>query len=449
MKKRNKVILFYGLFFKDQSYGWFPDSILFVYSLLKDAGFEPILIHEYGHENYEAVLRQHADETLFLGISSMTGPQIIQSIECAKKFKKYAPTVPVLWGGGHPTAAPYVTLQSKWCDIVYVGFAKHTLVTLAKALQEGEPVEGIPDVLTLDYFLDQNTTDYSIQDPLVDYSSFPPLALQDMDYSYLLTANRVLNYTSSTGCRGACSFCTWGGKHPWTHRPLDIVLDEIEYLTRRYNLRSLWISDASLTADREYMLSLAQGILERDLGVWWRCHGRVLELRHFSRDDFRLLEESGLDRIFIGVENVDQEIQKQFYKVYNPEYVTALAETMSGFKIQLYMSFIFGNPNETPETLHKNRAYLDKWKAINPRIGFQVCFFTPYPGTTKLVERLGYVPPVSLEEYGTSPFFDDIDRKVMLLPWFEDEERERYLETYKKLFPHTEAAPRWNWRDEA
>ena len=444
---KNKIMLFYGKFFPNQDYGWFPDSLLFPYSLLKNAGFEPILIHEYGHEDYETIFREHAQDCIFLGISCMTGPMIESSIRAVKKFRKYAPEVPVVWGGGHPTAAPYLTAKSEYCDYVHVGFTKQTFVEMTKALQAGDTPTHLPDIVDEEYFRCSGTTQYSIQDPLVDYSNFPRLALESLDYSYLITENRVLNYTSSTGCHGGCSFCTWGGKHPWVHRNLDHVLDEIEYLVNRYALRSLWISDASLSGDREYMLALAEGIKQRNLNIWWRCHGRVVELQHFDHSDFQLLEECGLDRIFVGVENVEPKVQKLFYKVFDPEKVTKLCENMKGFKIQLYMSLIFGNPGETPSTIHKNKAYIDKWKSINSRTGFQICFFTPYPGTTANVEKCGYEPPASLEEYASSPFFSDLDRKVFLLPWYEQSLREEYMETYRKLFPTTDNAPQWNWRD--
>ena len=95
----NKVILFYGNTTENPSYQWFPSGALFVYSLLKDAGFEPILIHEFKTPDYEKIIKDNADDLLFFGVSAMIGNQIKSAIKAVKLFRKICPGVPIIWGG--------------------------------------------------------------------------------------------------------------------------------------------------------------------------------------------------------------------------------------------------------------------------------------------------------------------------------------------------------------
>lgn len=447
---KKKVILFYGLFSEDQSYDWIPYGSLFVYARLKEAGFSPILIHEFRDRNYEEIVQKHAWETLLFSVSAMTGYQIKSSIKAVNCFKKHAPDTPVIWGGAHATAMPYNTLESKYADYVCVGQAKDNFIDFVKNLQNGiNKKESFLDIFNLNEFPISKPDQYCISDFHNDLSNFPPFHFEDFDFSYLLTPNKVLNYTASVGCPGVCSFCSWGGKHPWKSLPLKRVLDDIEYLVQRYNLRSVWFSDSELSINKGFLLGLAQGFLERKLNIFWRCNARVAELYQYNKSDYAILEASGLDRFFLGVENVNPEIQKLFRKIIKPQMVYKILEDTKDFSIQLMMSFIFGVPGGSLNDLEENREFINKCQLINPHVRFQVCFYTPYPGTfmADLAESKGYNSPKNLFEYGESPYFLDTDRSVkQKIVWYSDEESEDYIKRYLKLFPKIDCLPEWNWR---
>lgn len=445
---RNKIIIFYGLFDEHQTSEWIPYSPIILYSLLKSSGFEPILIHEYADQNYEKIISENASQTLFFGVSSMTGYQINSGIKAIKIFRKYEPGAPIVWGGAHATAIPYQTLLSEYVDYVHVGWASEFIINFARALQEGKEISGIPNILSLEYFERKETIKHSIEEIQTDFSNFPRIQLRDFNFSYLMTENNVLNYITSVGCRGQCTFCSWGGLHPWSCFKYEHILDDIEYLYKQYKLSTLWFADASLTANKEYVVRLARDIRERDIDMFWRCNGRVSELRKFSSEDFRTLERSGLDQIFIGVENTNYQIQKKFKKALNPETVTEIVTKMKDYQIRIFMSFIFGNPGVPLNDLEENRRYIDKWKKINPNVRYQVCMYTPYPGTpmTDLAVKSGYIPPSGLEEYGQDVFFNTGHRKDISLPWHSNDERIKYNKKFIELFKETDNSE-WCWRN--
>jgi radical SAM superfamily enzyme YgiQ (UPF0313 family) len=448
---KKTVILFYGLFSPNQSYDWIPYGPLFVYAKLKEAGFNPVLIHEFKDRDYEDVIKKYAAETLLFGVSAMTGYQIKSAIAAIKCFRKYNDQrVPVIWGGAHATAMPLETLKSGYADYVCAGNAKNNFIDFVKALSRGEEkTENFFDILNLENFSERNKR-YEVKDYNYDLSDFPPFYFTDFDFLYLITKNKVLNYTASVGCPGVCTFCSWGGRHPWSALPLPRVLNDIEYLVNKYGLKSIWFSDSDLSLKKDYLLGLAQGLIDRKLNIYWRCNARAAELLQYTSEDFILLEKSGLDRLFLGVENVNSEIQKLYRKIIKPEMVFEILKKMKTVGIQIMISFIFGNPRGFGD-LDENRKFLDDCQKINSRVRFQTCFYAPYPGTlmTDLAQSDGYAAPLNLEEYGASPYFLNTDRSLKdKIAWFNHKDSTSYIKRFKELFPKVDSLPEWNWRDQ-
>ena len=453
---KNDVLIFYGTFSKGQAYDWIPYGPIFVSELVRSAGFNPVLIHEYKDGNYEGTIRKHAKNALVFGVSAMTGYQLESGIKAVEIFRKYSQDdTPVIFAGAHATADPYGTLNSGIADYVYVGQVGNNFIDFLNALKEGKNSEiQITDILSLDYFRNLNTHRYCLKSRSLDLSVFPASNLENYDFSYLLTPNMVLNYTASIGCYGRCTFCSWGGgAHSWVALPIKRVINDIKGLVRKYNLSSIWFCDSSLTARKSYLLELAQGLVDEDLNIYWRCNGRAQELKGFTKQDYALLEMAGLDRFFVGVENVNPRIQKAYSKVVNPDMLTKIITDIRDFDIQIMLSFIFGNPVGPLTDLEENKAYLDKWRLINSKVKFQNCFYTPYPGTplAELAAEKGYKVPLNLEGYASDSYFLDVDRFNINagIPWFSPEEYSDYIKRYHKLFSKTDCSADWNWRKEA
>lgn len=446
---KKTIILFYGVFSKNQSYDWIPYSPLFVCAQLKKAGFSPILIHEFKDRDYRQIIKEHAEDILAFGISAMTGYQINSGLKAAKIFRQYVPKAPIFWGGAHSTAMPEQTLKNKYVDYVCVGHAKNNFLTILNEIQSGQKsVDNLNDIFSKKNFSLGSKT-YEISDYKYNLNDFPPFYFDDFDFSYLLTENKVLNYTASVGCPGSCTFCSWGGKHPWSALPLKRALDDIEYLVRRYKIRSLWFSDSELSIKKDYFLGLAQGLIDRRLNVYWRCNARVVELSKYEKNDFFLLEKSGLDRIFLGIENMKPEIQMMYRKIIKPEMIFKILERVKNIDIQMMFSFIFANPKFSND-LKQNRDFLDACQKINRNVRFQVCFYTPYPGTemANLAQTLGYRALKSLGDYGKDKYFLDTGRSSKnRIPWYGKKESYEYLSNFNRFFPKIDSDADWNWRD--
>jgi len=90
-----------------REYRMLPLSVLCAAAPLDLAGYQVRIIDQRGNEDWQEELRKElaAPELLMVGISSMTGPQIVGGLKASRLVKDMAPHVPVVWGGVHPTTS--------------------------------------------------------------------------------------------------------------------------------------------------------------------------------------------------------------------------------------------------------------------------------------------------------------------------------------------------------
>ena len=87
-------------------------------------------------------------------------------------------------------------------------------------------------------------------------------------------------------------------------------------------------------------------------------------------------------------------------------------------------------------------------------MNFDSSFYTPYTGTplTDRAIKLGYIPPKTLDEFGTKFNQDNrscgTKRDNIHLPWFSQEKKDAYIQKYYDIFPDTdEGFLSWEWRE--
>ena len=118
--------------------------------------YASVLLHKKGHgvkiidqrrePNWKGILSAELREKpVFVGITSMTGPQIKFAIEMASHVRKES-SVPIVWGGPHPTTLPAQTLESQYCDIAVVNEGEETVLELGEAMVRNEPIDTIKGI---------------------------------------------------------------------------------------------------------------------------------------------------------------------------------------------------------------------------------------------------------------------------------------------------------------
>lgn len=438
-RKKEKIVIFYGKFGEHQLYDWIPNHLLYLGAALRNMPFEPVIIAQFIEPNWEDLIRQHAPDALLFGISAMSGEQITNSLKAAAIMRECAPDTPIAWGGAHTSAHADIarqTLEHPLADIAFSGNSEISLAKVLFALRNNDDLRMIPGI----YLKRDGQIQLTGCAETYDLMKLPPFPYHLLDIRrYVNPKTHVLNYTASAGCPGICEFCSWADRHLWHHLDPVRAADDIEFLVRSNNLNSIWINDADFFFKKDFVMAVAKGIKDRNLGIFWRASGRVVDVRRYTREDFEFLASTGLDNIFLGIESTSVRMMKLMKKFYQVDFVDQILRDARDFPIDFYMSFIYGIPTETVEDLETNFSNLERWKNLSPHVQFQTVPFTPYPGValTDLACQHGLKLPQTLEDWGRFAMLDGMregfpEEKI---PWFSEDESKRFLDRFNQLFP--------------
>lgn len=430
---RKKILLIYPALNKNTTevnYHWFPYSVLPLAQSLEKAGFSPIIIDLRVEENANEIIDANIDETLFVGISSMSGYQILSGLSAAQYIRQKKPEVPIIWGGWHPTILPEETAKHPLVNIVIAGRGEKVIVDVAKAIENKTSLSKILGVA----INNENETFFNgriersiIEDDAIQYDKFISID------KYINPDTMMLGYFSGHGCIHKCGFCSRGFlvEKPLLYSP-EKVIEDIIYYYNKYKFRRIHFHDDTLFINKSRIFEIAQLILEHKLQITWWGNMRSDTLWRLSEREILILKSSGFDSAFIGVESANKEMLILVNKKIQPDDIVKSSVIAKKYDIKLTLSYILGLPGDNVEILKENLNQIVYLKEINEDIRVQICFYQPYP-CTPLYEKaidMGYTKIEGLENWG---HLEDQSTKRTAMPWLSKEENETYQRVYSKL----------------
>jgi radical SAM superfamily enzyme YgiQ (UPF0313 family) len=344
----------------------------------------------------------------------MTGYQIHDGLRLARRVRKRFPTLPIVWGGYHPSLLAGETIRDDCVDFVVSGQGEQPFARMVDLLSQEERVDGIPGILG------PGSKDSSPGSPL-SLDSFPFLAWDLIDINKLPRAKEggiAADFYTSQGCPYSCSFCAEPAMHDKRRVTMspERAVDEIAFLADR-GVRALHLRDTLFFANRHWVQMFCEELLRRDLPVsFYGVNGRVDQLMRMSVDLWDLLDRVGFREIFLGVESGHPEALEKICKGIDPEDCIDLLERASHTQITFSLSAMIGIPGVDPEAEFRDtvallRCLIDKKPgAVSSAYLFS---YAPYPGSELYNEALGlgFQPPKSLHGWGRVNFH------TTRLPW--------------------------------
>ena len=417
---KRKVVLFYPPY--DGPPLGAPLCLLSLASPLLNAGFEVSVIDAAIDPRwFETVLRE-ARDALCLGISVLTGPMIKGAVRVAKAMKREASSVPVLFGGWHPSLLPGQTLQEPYVDAVVRGQGELTFLEVAERLAERKDFRDVQGVSSKQFGLPQHSPERRVA--LLDDLPTPAFHLADVDAYERISGERKLAYATSVGCPYACNYCTdmVFYKRRFNALEPERVVREVTELAERYRIDEVAMLDSNLPVDWRRAREIAKGFLDAKTRFRWTFQASTDFLCRMSDDDVRLLGESGVTHMGFGTESTAANVLKLMNKRHqrvDEMYETARKAMIGG--IHVTFNLIFGYPGETePDRIETLRTMSDIARQFW-NVSFSPNIFTPYPGIPiwPQLRELGLAEPQSLEEWADLP----LGRNT--LPWLQGRELER------------------------
>ncbi|HEX2926763.1 MAG TPA: radical SAM protein, partial [Ruminiclostridium sp.] len=185
--------------------------------------------------------------------------------------------------------------------------------------------------------------------PVPDYSGF-----KWEDYFF---PERILTYISSRGCPwNKCSFCGLTsnyGQHYRT-RKLDLVLSDIEYLSKQNDSHFFMFDDESIPENR--LKKMSEMFLEKDLRLKWTCLSRLDST--MNKDTLQLAYRAGLRVASYGLESGSQHLINRMSKGTNISHVPQILKNSDEAGIWNNVFMFFGFPGETKEDVNLTKHFI-------------------------------------------------------------------------------------------
>ncbi len=379
--------------------------------------------------NWQSIIDSElTQDTLLVGLSVMTGSPIKCALEVSQYVKSKKPSLPIVWGGPHPTVEPDTTIQNEYIDFLIRGYGSKSLYHLAKELTNR--TENFEYIKGLSYKKEGKI----YHNPILDKHEMPsykdiPYHLIDIKwdkFSRFDTENRVFPIFTSFGCKYNCAFCispTLYSKmeQRWTPYPVEEVLEHIEMAVKKYGANYISITDDDSFVDLDRMHTLFEEIKKRDLHISISFRGaRINELDKMDTDYFRLMEEVGVKEFAIGAESGSNRALRLMHKGITVEQTIRVNRKLAHFSnLRPHYNIMTGIPGETLEDLKMTKNLMLKLVKENPYclIG-AAADFKPIPGSRLFdvsIEEYKLKPPKTLEEWSQYDSFD----AYIYHPWYE------------------------------
>lgn len=246
-----------------------------------------------------------------VGLSIIAPSQALAAFTLGFLIKQHLPQIYVVIGGQWTSLYRDVletNPQFGKCFDGLIYFEGETpLCELVLALKKTKPLSEVPNLI---YFNDgafRRSLKTSRED--LDRLACPDFDGIDLN-KYCASQNRKtvsLTYQSARECYwNKCAYCVDLPlpKQGYRERSIDLVIDDIKTLIKRYSLGFLEISNATMSPRQ--MEELSKRIIKEKLNCSWWCWGRPEE--GFSPRIFQLARAAGCEAMNFGLESANQRV---------------------------------------------------------------------------------------------------------------------------------------------
>jgi radical SAM superfamily enzyme YgiQ (UPF0313 family) len=371
-----------------------PIGLYYIGALLIEKGFALKIVNLAGQKKnpvarFKEVVKEEKPDVIGF---SVTNPNRLNAMDCARKAKLILPSAIIVFGGPAPTFLfEHLLKACPDIDFIVTGEGEITFLELLNALEQGdnnsfEHIKGLVFKKGDAFFKTPPRQLVNELDTLVHPSKY-------FTYQHLVM---------SRGCPGKCTFCGspnfWGSSFVRAHSP-EWFANEIYGLVKK-GVTHFYISDDTFTMDKQRVIEFCN--LIKKLNITWNAISRVDAI---DADVLFAMRKAGCIQLSFGVESGSEQIRKILGKPIEQKEIIAAFLLTASYGILARAYFIYGSPKETDQTIQES---IDLLNAIKP-LGAIFYLLVIFPGTHlyRSVKDKGILT-------------DDIwHEKIEDLPWFE------------------------------
>ncbi|HSY24878.1 MAG TPA: radical SAM protein [Polyangiaceae bacterium] len=360
-----------------------PYSCLAIAAPLVAQGYPVEILDEFATPNFEAALSAGVRDADVLGISCFTGYQVDRAVEVARRVRALRPSLPIVWGGYHPSLYPEVTASSPLCDYVVTGQGEWVFLDLVERLARGgDPAETPGLWRKVDGAPHKNPGGPPFQG-LEEFPSFPFDLVPLKSFLIDSLTPRSISYHSSLGCPFRCNFCTVTQiyERRWSGFPASRVLRDVRFLVEQTGAQSVEFYDNNFFVNDRRTAEIAQGLHDARLGIVWSGEARPDKLAEYDDGMMALLAKSGLRWVFVGAESGHDTVLQMMERDHTVAHIVEAARKLARHRIKVTFSFNLGYPQEPDDNFARTDALCRELCAINPETEIMVYITTAYEAT--------------------------------------------------------------------
>ena len=282
-----------------------------------------------------------------------------------------------------------------------------------------------------------------------DYHEIPNLAYYDRNDKLIFTERRSENndfsedivswdevsaeyiypifpVRGSRGCPYKCKFCNFSTGKTFRLKNSNIIAQEISSLIDTGKVQMIRFTDDNLFLNEKYVVEYCRKIIELGKEIKWTSFIRASSI---TKDNVRLLKESGCILAQIGMESGDKDILKEMNKKDLPEHYLQVIELLNTHGISTQLYFITGFPGETVRSIENTIQLINRFHSQGPAINELMVF--PF--------ILAPLSPVystdNREKYGLDGYMTKWVHRTMTSEQAQEFARELFLRV-DNIFPH-------------
>ena len=351
----------------------FPVGLAYVSSALKNAGFDVCTINtnflrQSLEKTLDRVLNENSIDVVCTGGTSLDVHHIKRIIDLSRKLK---PNAKIVIGGPIISSDAEPAMRVLKADIGVIGEGEETICELATALDNGSAYCHIPSIISW-----QGRT--LIKAPLrPEIKEIDNIAFMDFEgFNYpewtKLNHNGGIIH-SARSCPFQCTFCFKSIGNRYRQRSLDSIFAEIDYQIEHFSIREIGISDELFATKKQRVVDFCERI--KPYNIKWACSLRVQEI---ESDLLKMMLDAGCNGIGTGLESGSPKILKSMRKGVGIEQLEKALDVFAASEIFMLGNFIFGDINETKETVKDSLAL---WKKYRDKLYINLGIINTYPGS--------------------------------------------------------------------
>lgn len=290
--------------------------------------------------------------------------QLMSSVEAlCNQIRLLNPDRKIILTGLHPSALPEKTLREEHCDFVCEGEGFYTVLGLIQRKplneilglwwKENGEMRHTPRAVNV-----KNLTE-ELEDvawdllPMDKYKAHNWQCLDNLE-----NRNYYASLSTSLGCPFNCSFCsikaTFGGERLIRCWSPDWVIQQIDILVKKYNVKIIKIIDELFVFNPEHFLNIADKLIERnyDLNIW--AYARVDVTKRLGVEMLKKLRKAGIKWLCFGFEAASEAVLEDVSKgQYTEEDMIEVREMCREAEINVLGNFMFGLPEDDFDSMQK------------------------------------------------------------------------------------------------